>query len=113
MCASDNIAVYISLFVGMRLWEIMLTTALYYVLLLVSIVMASLFMQVTINSRQSTLAVVDNYQCVTIETDRHVYTHTCASQQYQFPADIYSSLGTKSEPVHEPNIPLLPSPSFS
>lgn len=46
MCASDNIAVYMSLFVGMRLWEIVLTTSLYYLLLLISMMLASLFIQV-------------------------------------------------------------------
>lgn len=77
MCASDNIAIYISLFVGMRLWEIVLTIALYYILLLVSIVLASLLIQVIIISWVTTVAVIDDSHCVTIETDTHAYTHMC------------------------------------
>jgi hypothetical protein len=40
------------------------------------------------------VAVVDDYHCVTTETDKHVYTRTCVSPQYCFPTDSNSSLGT-------------------
>jgi hypothetical protein len=34
---------------------------------------------------ETIVAVVDDYHCVTTETDKHVYTRTCVSPQYFFP----------------------------
>ena len=46
MCASDNVAVYISLFIGMRIWEIVMTAILFYLLLLSSVASACILIQV-------------------------------------------------------------------
>lgn len=48
MCATDNVAIYISLFIGMRIWEVLMTALLFYLLLLSSIASACLLIQVNL-----------------------------------------------------------------
>ena len=47
MCGTDNIAVYLSLFVSMTAWEVLFTTAMFYALVFATVGVSAVLIQVT------------------------------------------------------------------